>query len=52
MLHWKCTDCGEELTLVEASALASLAQDHAESHGRTLARNQLIARFRREQRSA
>jgi hypothetical protein len=54
MLRWKCSDCQDELELVhvDAGALASLAQDHAEGHGRVLARNQLIARFRRDSRSA
>jgi hypothetical protein len=52
VLSWKCTDCEQELTHVDSGTLASLVQDHAESHGHRLARNQLIARFRRDTRYA
>ena len=48
VLHWTCVDCGEGLSHGDAGALAALVQDHAEGHGRHLARNQLIARFRRD----
>jgi hypothetical protein len=52
VLRWRCSDCEEELIHADAGALAALVQDHAETHGRVIARNQLIARFRRERRYA
>ena len=52
MQHWTCPDCQATLTHVDAGALAALVQDHAEGHGRHLARNQLVARFRRDSRDA
>ena len=51
MLQWTCPDCGEVLSHLDAGALAAVVQDHAEGHGRQLARNQLIARFRRDKRA-
>ena len=52
MLHWTCPECGEVVSHADVSALAALVQDHAEAHGQLLARNQLVARFRRAKRDA
>lgn len=52
MLRWSCAECGEVVSHADVSALAALVQDHAEVHGQVLARNQLVARFRRARRDA